>query len=279
MRGCTPALENLDPEPDSDPDLYGGPPGSPRRLRSIPVISGAESGTPREFRRNLEKWRGISEGWGPSGGTDRPLPGGRGAAPGYGADLAALPPVRAEEHLGLARFIVRRTVARPDPDDLANAFLGLVGAAAAWNAGKRPCPWASFAANQVRWTVLCRFRPGACVPRAAEVPLFLEAPDDDEAEIERPEMAREDPGFARAEDAVDGAGLLASLGPIERQVLERRYGFRGEPSTRERIGAEMGLSTGRVAGLEARALAKLRKKVRRRTFTIPLDGPGAERLR
>lgn len=51
---------------------------------------------------------------------------------------------------------------------------------------------------------------------------------------------------------------LGSLRPRDREVLLRRYGFRGEPETLEAIGSEWGLSRQRIAQIESRAKLRLR---------------------
>jgi len=187
------------------------------------------------------------------------------------ADLAALPCVRAEEHLPLALYVLRRTLWRHDDDDEGAAFWGLAQAAAQWNAGKRPCAWSTFAAARIRWTVLHRF--GRLVSSrviAAEVPLFLAADDDEEAEIERPEMAVEDPALPEAEARVDVSALLALLSPVAREILVRRFGLDGEPASREEVGAALGLSADQVASRERRALVHLRKVAQRKRLRFSL---------
>lgn len=174
--------------------------------------------------------------------------------------LAELPCVRAEEHVRLALYILRRTLWRHDDDDEANALWGLAQAAAQWNAGKRPCAWSTFAAARIRWTVLHRY--GRLVSSrviAAEVPLFLAAEDDEETELERPEMAVEDPELVAAEARADVSALLARLSPTAREILVRRFGLDGEPASREEIGAALGLTANQVTGRERAALERLRK--------------------
>ena len=194
------------------------------------------------------------------------------------AELAALPPVRAEEHIGLAKAVLVRTIRRPDEDDLGDALLALVEAAAQWNAGKRPSPWGAFAAARVRWGLLYRFQLASAASIRAEVPLFLHGEDEDD-EFERPEMAVEDPGLAAAEARVDVRKLLAGLHPTVQAILARRFGLDGDPATREEIAAALGLTAGQVEKRERRALATLGKRATRRTFTIPLDSGRGERLR
>ncbi len=189
-------------------------------------------------------------------------------------------PVRPEEHVRLAMAMTRRVFRRPTPDDFGIARLALVEAAAQWNAGKRPCRWSTFAGNRIRWELLYRYQLASTDAIAAEVPLFLAAADDEEAEIERPEMAVEDPELRAAYARADVEAFLEGLTAGEALVLRRRFGIGGtEPLTREAVGEELGVGKERVRQIEVKALARLRKRVGRRTFTIPLDSARSERLR
>ncbi len=71
-----------------------------------------------------------------------------------------------------------------------------------------------------------------------------------------------DPTLAleRGEQVAALAGLLESLSPRERQVIDWRFGLSGgdEPSTLGEIGARLGLSRERVRQIEAAALLRLR---------------------
>lgn len=189
-------------------------------------------------------------------------------------------PIRPEEHVRLALAMTRRVFRRPTPDDFGIARLALVEAAAQWNAGKRPCRWSTFAGNRIRWELLYRYQLASTDAVAAEVPLFLAAADDEEAEIERPEMAVEDQELRAAYARADVEALLEGLTAGEALVLRRRFGIGGaEPLTREAVGEELGVGKERIRTIEVKALARLRKRAGRRTFTIPLDSARSERLR
>jgi len=67
--------------------------------------------------------------------------------------------------------------------------------------------------------------------------------------------------------------LVGSLSPVEADVIRRRYGLDDEPEqTLQEIGNEYQRSRERIRQIEARALAKLRRALRRRTGPeIPLE--------
>jgi RNA polymerase primary sigma factor len=67
--------------------------------------------------------------------------------------------------------------------------------------------------------------------------------------------------------------LVASLSPVEADVIRRRYGLDDEPEqTLQEIGNEYQRSRERIRQIEARALAKLRRAMRRRAGPeIPLE--------
>ncbi|HLU66559.1 MAG TPA: RNA polymerase sigma factor RpoD/SigA [Kofleriaceae bacterium] len=70
--------------------------------------------------------------------------------------------------------------------------------------------------------------------------------------------------------------LVASLSPVEADVIRRRYGLDDEPEqTLQEIGNEYQRSRERIRQIEARALAKLRRAMRRRAGPeIPLEHAG-----
>jgi RNA polymerase primary sigma factor len=60
--------------------------------------------------------------------------------------------------------------------------------------------------------------------------------------------------------------LVGSLSPVEADVIRRRYGLDDEPEqTLQEIGNEYQRSRERIRQIEARALAKLRRAMRRRS--------------
>jgi RNA polymerase sigma factor (sigma-70 family) len=94
----------------------------------------------------------------------------------------------------------------------------------------------------------------------------LNAPAPGLEDVELEDLLRDeataDPTLAleRGERAATLAGLLESLSPRERQVIDWRFGLSGgdEPSTLGEIGARLGLSRERVRQIEAAALMRLR---------------------
>ncbi|MHB8799818.1 MAG: sigma-70 family RNA polymerase sigma factor [Thermoanaerobaculia bacterium] len=179
--------------------------------------------------------------------------------------------IRPEDHLALVRYALRgRTRPEDEEDDIAAGVLVLVQCARAWNAGRVTCGWTTFVVARVRWAWIRRHFNRGKSRRVPEVPLFLAAPDDEEAEIERPEMAVEDPELSATEARTDVAALLAHLSPVTREVLVRRFGLDGEPASREEVGAALGLTANQVAGRERGGLSLLRKVAGRKRLRFSL---------
>ncbi|HWH45713.1 MAG TPA: SigB/SigF/SigG family RNA polymerase sigma factor [Thermoleophilaceae bacterium] len=93
------------------------------------------------------------------------------------------------------------------------------------------------------------------------VPLTQPAADAD-GEYERPDasLAREDPGYGRAEDRAVLDGLVRVLSARERQVLHLRF---VEDLTQSEIGERIGVSQMQVSRLIRAALAKLQEAAHR----------------
>lgn len=60
----------------------------------------------------------------------------------------------------------------------------------------------------------------------------------------------------------DVAEVLAALPDRERHVLQRRFGFRGEPATLDTVGAEFGVTRERIRQIQSKALEKAGMRLR-----------------
>lgn len=172
-------------------------------------------------------------------------------------------PIRPEEHIKLARYALRG-LTRPEDedDDIGFAIVVLVDCANRWNAGRFECSWTSYVMNRIRWEWIRRRFIRGNPRRVPETPLFLVGDDEDD-EIERDELAVEDPGPAQAGARVDVEKLLATLTPKEAGVIRRRFGIGTEPATFDEIGEDLGVGKERVRQIERGALARLRKRAGR----------------
>jgi RNA polymerase sigma factor (sigma-70 family) len=114
----------------------------------------------------------------------------------------------------------------------------------------------------------------------------LNAPAPGLEDVELEDLLRDDSvmdptvALERGEQASELAGLLESLSPRERQVIDWRFGLSSgdEPSTLGEIGARLGLSRERVRQIEAAALSRLRASAtgdRRAPDPVDLDGAAA----
>jgi RNA polymerase primary sigma factor/RNA polymerase sigma factor len=84
---------------------------------------------------------------------------------------------------------------------------------------------------------------------------FEQTPDDRSIETKQEETAE----LSRQQVAQ----LLEHLEPREREVIEQRFGLKGEPTSFKEIGVGMGIGTERVRQIVVRALARLRTAARR----------------
>ena len=105
----------------------------------------------------------------------------------------------------------------------------------------------------------------------AEQPLSLELPVGEEGDTTLGDFIPDDETLSPDESAVrqqarkDIAGLLTTLTPRERQVLQLRFGLQdGQAHTLEEIGDELGKTRERIRQIEAKALRKLRHPSRSR---------------
>jgi RNA polymerase primary sigma factor len=102
---------------------------------------------------------------------------------------------------------------------------------------------------------------------ATQAPVSLDAPDGDEEESplgHRIVDERAESPYERAAESLARQALRCALGELprrERQVLELRYGLRGEsPRTYEEIGRSLGVTRERIRQLERRSLERLRSQ-------------------
>jgi RNA polymerase primary sigma factor len=79
----------------------------------------------------------------------------------------------------------------------------------------------------------------------------------------------DDPGaedaYERVLDSIEAqelVSLLSVLSPRERAIIAARYGFGGEPLSRQEIAERFGVSVSRVRQIERRALTKMRRAAR-----------------
>jgi RNA polymerase primary sigma factor len=103
--------------------------------------------------------------------------------------------------------------------------------------------------------------------RAAQTPLSIEAPLNDESDMTRGDMLGDETATQFAHRQVESRELaerltaaLDSLDPRERRVLQMRFGLdRGEERTLTEVAETMGVSRERIRQIEQAALNKLRR--------------------
>jgi RNA polymerase primary sigma factor len=102
---------------------------------------------------------------------------------------------------------------------------------------------------------------------AAEAPVSLNRPVGSEDEGEFGDLFSDPNAQDPADEAVGSVGrqevrrAVAALPESERRVLERRFGFDGEPASLEAIGKELGVSGKRVNDLQDNAFARLAEEL------------------
>jgi RNA polymerase primary sigma factor len=103
--------------------------------------------------------------------------------------------------------------------------------------------------------------------RAAQTPLSIEAPLNDDSEMTRGDLLGDETAGQAAHRAVEKQELsasltaaLQSLDPRERKILQLRFGLElSDERTLTEVAAEMGVSRERIRQIEQAALAKLRR--------------------
>jgi RNA polymerase primary sigma factor len=103
--------------------------------------------------------------------------------------------------------------------------------------------------------------------RAAQAPLSIEAPLNDDSEMTRGDLLGDETAGQAAHRAVEKQELsasltaaLQSLDPRERKILQLRFGLElSDERTLTEVATEMGVSRERIRQIEQAALAKLRR--------------------
>ncbi|GLC25079.1 sigma-70 family RNA polymerase sigma factor [Roseisolibacter agri] len=163
------------------------------------------------------------------------------------------------DHLGLLYREAGRLAARirrPRAELLGDGYLGLVAAAAAFDAS-RGLRFSTFAAPRIRGAMLDgRRQLAAIVPGSRRPDYVAPSPIDDENAHRFPCRAAD--ALALVVDVDQAARLWAAVDqlPSELAHIVRRY-FRDDWTLKE-IGLELGVSEARASQLRARALARLR---------------------
>jgi len=116
------------------------------------------------------------------------------------------------------------------------------------------------------------------VQRVARRPVSLDSPVTEDSETAYMDLMADEGAPAVDRDLLESslkreiAGLLGSLTPREREVLELRFGIASdEPMTLEDVGQTLGLSRERIRQIEKKAKKKLQRLARSRKLMDFLD--------
>ena len=121
----------------------------------------------------------------------------------------------------------------------------------------------------------------AMLKQASQRPTSLDAPVGDDSSSDYSEMIGDEravnPLDALADKNMHGQldGLLDILDERESRIIDARFGLNGKkPMTLEEVGREFGVTRERIRQLQNIALAKMRKKLRKRERPMPELGGG-----
>lgn len=170
----------------------------------------------------------------------------------------------AAENVALGKWVAARyaSLARDEDGVFSASLVGLLQAAEFHDPGKGA--FSSFAVLTCRHAIFAELKRQRRHRR--ESPLFVIAESGDE--VERKDLPPVPPPDVEPPLllALMRAGL-SRLPPLEKTVLELRWGLTGEEHTFPEVGEALGMPASRARRLEARAMAALRKEMRiRRTF-------------
>ena len=107
------------------------------------------------------------------------------------------------------------------------------------------------------------------IQKISREPVSMESPVGDEDDSSLGDFIRDDSTPVPADEAAQSMmneqirKILAELSPREQEVLEYRYGLKGDhPCTLEEVGKKMNVTRERIRQIEAKALRKLKQKNR-----------------
>lgn len=169
-------------------------------------------------------------------------------------------------HLGLVRLVAARLAptlpGRPDPEDLwGDGYLGLAAAAARFDPA-RGFAFSTYAVPRIEGAIRDgeRARRGwrRRTPGKRRV---AEAASLDARNAVLPAGAALDDGLLADEQLAELRVALRALPEMERAVLSLRY---FEELGQRDVAAVFGVTPGRISQLESRAIARLRRRLRRR---------------